>query len=95
MNTPDGTGIRDYIHVSDLADGHIAALNKIKKGLKILNLGTGIGISVLQLIKTFEDINNVKVPYLLVLEEMVTLMFVIQMSHWQNPNELDNIKNNN
>lgn len=63
-NTPDGTGIRDYIHVSDLADGHIAALSNIEKGLEILNLGTGKGISVLQLIKTFEEINNVKVPYI-------------------------------
>lgn len=63
--TKDGTGVRDFIHVMDLAEGHVAALNKIKSqsGLKIYNLGTGIGYSVLELIATFERINAVKVPY--------------------------------
>ena len=65
-NTPDGTGVRDYIHVVDLAKGHLLALNKLnkeKKGLYIYNLGTGKGYSVLDLVKTFEKVNNLKVPY--------------------------------
>ena len=64
--TVDGTGIRDYIHVMDLAEGHFAALDyliKQKPQILTLNLGTGIGTSVLDLIKRFEKINNVKVPY--------------------------------
>ncbi|MDP4108654.1 MAG: UDP-glucose 4-epimerase GalE [Bacillota bacterium] len=62
-NTPDGTGVRDYIHVCDLALGHIAALSSIKKGVNVYNLGTGRGTSVMQLIKTFEEVNNVRIPY--------------------------------
>lgn len=65
-DTPDGTGVRDYIHVMDLATGHVAALNKLEKlhfGLKMYNLGTGQGVSVKQLITAFEKVNNVKVPY--------------------------------
>jgi len=65
-DTPDGTGIRDYIHVMDLATGHVAALNKLEKQhlkIKMYNLGTGKGVSVMELITTFEQINNVKVPY--------------------------------
>ena len=61
--TIDKTCIRDYIHVVDLAEGHISALNNNKEGLNIYNLGTGKGTSVLELIKTFEEVNNVKVPY--------------------------------
>ena len=65
-NTPDGTGVRDYIHVVDLAKGHILALNKLEKegkGLFIYNLGTGTGYSVLDLVHAYEKANNVKVPY--------------------------------
>ena len=64
-DTPDGTGVRDYIHVVDLAKGHVKALKVIeeKQGLKIYNLGTGQGYSVMQVIKTFEKVNNVKIPY--------------------------------
>lgn len=64
-DTPDGTGVRDYIHVVDLARGHVAALGAIEKncGLGLYNLGTGHGYSVLDLIHTFERVNNVKVPY--------------------------------
>ena len=64
-NTPDGTGVRDYIHVVDLAKGHVKALKIIeeKQGLKIYNLGTGHGYSVMQVIKTFEKVNNIKIPY--------------------------------
>ena len=63
--TLDGTGVRDYIHVVDLAKGHLKALDKIRKeqGVKIYNLGTGNGYSVLELVKTFEKVNGVKVNY--------------------------------
>lgn len=64
-DTPDGTGVRDYIHVVDLAKGHVAALQAIERkcGCAIYNLGTGQGYSVLQLVKTFEKVNNIKIPY--------------------------------
>ncbi len=63
--TPDGTGVRDYIHVMDLADGHIAALNGVgsKAGLHIYNLGTGKGSSVLDMVKAFSDACHKPVPY--------------------------------
>lgn len=64
-DTPDGTGVRDYIHVVDLACGHVCALKAIreKKGLTIYNLGTGHGYSVLDVVKAFEKANGLKVPY--------------------------------
>ena len=64
-DTPDGTGVRDYIHVVDLALGHVKALNKIeeKAGLKIYNLGTGCGYSVLDVVHNFEKASGVKIPY--------------------------------
>ena len=64
-DTHDGTGVRDYIHVVDLARGHVKALAKIKEtaGLKIYNLGTGTGYSVLDIVKNFEEATGVKVPY--------------------------------
>lgn len=61
--TPDGTGIRDYIHIMDLIDGHISALNYQKKGISIFNLGKGHGYSVLDLIHAFQEINKIKIPY--------------------------------
>ncbi len=61
--TVDGTGVRDYIHVVDLAEGHVAALNNLTSGVHIYNLGTGQGTSVLQLVKAFEEVNDIKVPY--------------------------------
>jgi UDP-glucose 4-epimerase len=61
--TVDGTGIRDYIHVVDLAEGHVAALDKLTSGIHIYNLGTGQGTSVLQLVKAFEVANGIEVPY--------------------------------
>lgn len=63
--TPDGTGVRDYIHVCDLAAGHVCALKAIDNncGLAIYNLGTGRGYSVLDVVKAFENANNLKVPY--------------------------------
>ena len=64
-DTPDGTGVRDYIHVVDLADGHMKALKKLEEnpGLKIYNLGTGVGYSVLDVVKNFEAATGVKIPY--------------------------------
>ena len=65
-NTPDGTGVRDYIHVVDLAKGHIKALEKLEKeqeGLYIYNLGTGHGYSVLDMVKAFEKATGKDVPY--------------------------------
>ena len=64
-DTPDGTGVRDYIHVVDLACGHVAALQAIEKkcGVAIYNLGTGHGYSVLDVVKAFEKANGLKVPY--------------------------------
>ncbi len=64
-DTHDGTGVRDYIHVVDLAKGHVKALKKItdKSGLSIYNLGTGVGYSVLDIVKNFEEATGVKVPY--------------------------------
>ena len=65
-DTPDGTGVRDYIHVCDLAAGHTAALkNAFAPGVYIYNLGTGSGFSVLEIINTFERVNGVKVPYVI------------------------------
>ena len=64
--TVDGTGVRDYIHVVDLAKGHVCALDKMKNGLNIYNLGSGKGVSVLELVSTFEKVNNIKVNYKIV-----------------------------
>lgn len=63
--TPDGTGVRDYIHVLDLADGHVKAVlgSRKKGGVNIYNLGTGKGYSVLDIIHAFEKANNLKIPY--------------------------------
>ena len=65
-NTPDNTCVRDYIHVMDVADGHIKTLNHLlcnNSQILKLNLGRGEGLSVLNLIKTFEETNNIKIPY--------------------------------
>ena len=67
-DTPDGTGVRDYIHVVDLAKGHVAAVKYACKhnGCEVFNLGTGCGYSVLDMVKTFRDVNNVALPYQIV-----------------------------
>lgn len=65
-DTKDGTGVRDYIHVVDLAKGHVKALEKLNKdgkGMHIYNLGTGTGYSVLDMVKAFEKANNITIPY--------------------------------
>ena len=67
-DTPDGTGVRDYIHVMDLARGHVLALKKLEKehsGLFIYNLGMGKGVSVLEMVETFKRVNKVDVPYII------------------------------
>ena len=66
-DTPDGTGVRDYIHVVDLARGHVKALAAIEKncGVEVFNLGTGKGYSVLEIVKAFEKVSGVKIPYVI------------------------------
>jgi UDP-glucose 4-epimerase len=67
-DTPDGSGIRDYIHVVDLAKAHVKSvdyLNNSKEPVTILNIGTGRGTSVLEVINTFEKVNNIKVPHVI------------------------------
>ncbi len=65
--TPDGTGVRDYIHVMDLAEGHLKALEKLQEniGLGIWNLGTGTGYSVLDVVKAFEKASGKQIPYVI------------------------------
>ena len=64
-DTPDGTGVRDYIHVCDLAAGHVAAIEYMAKhrGENVFNLGTGTGYSVLDMVKAFERVTGKKIPY--------------------------------
>ena len=66
--TPDGTGVRDYIHVVDLARGHVAACAYLLQstGCEVFNLGTGVGYSVLDLVETFQRVNQIKIPYAIV-----------------------------
>ena len=66
-DTPDGTGVRDYIHVVDLAKGHVAAVKFVAEhaGCEVFNLGTGTGYSVLEMAHTFRDVNNVALPYVI------------------------------
>ena len=66
-DTHDGTGVRDYIHVVDLAKGHVAAVKYViaNNGCEVFNLGTGTGYSVLDMVKSFETVNNVAVPYVI------------------------------
>ncbi|SDY66411.1 UDP-galactose 4-epimerase [Proteiniborus ethanoligenes] len=62
-DTIDGTGVRDYIHVVDLAKGHVKAIENLEKGVNIYNLGTGRGTSVLELVNAFMKVNDINVPY--------------------------------
>jgi UDP-glucose 4-epimerase len=64
--TPDGTGVRDYVHVMDLAEGHAAAIQKLEKGIAFFNLGTGRGTSVLQVIEAFSRVVDRPIPYRIV-----------------------------
>jgi UDP-glucose 4-epimerase len=67
-DTPDGTGVRDFIHVMDLAEGHVAAISYLPKmhGFETFNLGNGVGYTVLQMINSFESVTGVKIPYKIV-----------------------------
>ena len=67
-DTPDGTGVRDYIHVVDLAKGHVAAVKYAGShtGCEVFNLGTGVGYSVLDMVRTFQEVNGVPIPYQIV-----------------------------
>ena len=64
-DTPDGTGVRDYIHVVDLARGHVCAIKYAaeNKGADVINLGTGKGYSVLEMVKTFSEVSGANIPY--------------------------------
>lgn len=64
-DTVDGTGVRDYIHVVDLAKGHVAAIESNKTGVNVYNLGTGKGTSVLEIIHAFMEVNNINIPYVI------------------------------
>lgn len=65
-DTPDGTGVRDYIHVVDLAKGHVLAIENLIDDVEIYNLGTGQGVSVLELVHAFKEVNQVDIPYKIV-----------------------------
>lgn len=67
-STPDGTGVRDYIHVVDLAKGHVAALDYCaeRQGVEVFNLGTGVGYSVLDMVSAFSKVNQIDIPYKIV-----------------------------
>lgn len=65
-DTVDGTGVRDYIHVLDLAEGHVKAIENLESGVHIYNLGTGNGTSVLELVHAFMEVNDIEVPYQIV-----------------------------
>ena len=86
--TKDGTGVRDYIHVVDLADGHVAALQKLKEncGLVIYNLGTGTGYSVLEVVHTFENVIGRKIPYEFTERRQGMLQYVTQIRPRHVPN---------
>ena len=62
-DTKDGTGVRDYIHVDDLAEGHVAAIEHSKPGFTAYNLGSGVGVSVLELVRAFEEASGRRIPY--------------------------------
>jgi UDP-glucose 4-epimerase len=81
--TKDGTGVRDYLHIEDLAKGHLAALEYSlnNAGFNIVNLGTGKGTSVLELIDAFESANNVKIPYRIVERRKGDIAFSLADPH--------------
>lgn len=98
--TKDGTGVRDYIHVVDLAKGHVAALQYADKhcGVEAVNLGTGVGFSVLDLVHTFEQVNHLMLPYRItprrpgdVAEYYADPTKAKQLLHWQTERSLSDM----
>lgn len=98
--TRDGTGVRDYIHVVDLAKGHLAALEYAEKntGSKAFNLGTGTGYSVLEMLKAFEAVNEVEIPYVIaprrsgdIAEIYADPRLAEQELHWTTEKSLEDI----
>lgn len=91
-NTPDGSCIRDYINVVDLAKAHVVSIarmlseNNMKERLEVFNIGTGRGVSVLELIKTFEDVNGINVPHSIVGRREGDIEKV-----WANPSKANNV----
>jgi len=97
-DTEDGTGVRDYIHVVDLAKGHIKAIEKVLKetGVDAYNLGTGHGYSVLQIVETFKKVNNIDVPYKIVDRRLGDIAacyadpsYAKEQLNWQAEKEID------
>lgn len=88
--TPDGTGVRDYVHVMDLAQGHVSAMSYLldNKGLLTLNLGTGTGLSVLEIINSFEMSTHAKVPYEIVSRRPGDLAV-----YWSDPSKAEKLLN--
>ena len=88
--TSDGTGVRDFIHVTDLAEGHVSALNwmmkeeKSKSICREINLGTGRGTSVLELVNLFEKETGIKIPYKFAQGVMEIMPLHMQILPWQN-----------
>ena len=79
--TLDGTGVRDYIHIMDLSEAHVTALDYVNKntGINFFNIGTGKGVSVLELIKTFEKVSGLSVPIKISKEEKEIVRFALQI----------------
>lgn len=99
-DTPDGTGVRDYLHVVDLAKGHVSAIRYLDdhSGVHIFNLGTGRGSSVLEMVQTFERVNGVRVPYRIVGRRPGDLATVYadpsksnRELHWKTEKDLDDM----
>ena len=88
--TPDGTGVRDYIHVVDLALGHLAALRRVERagGIWTVNLGTGQGYSVLEIVKAFEGASGRSIPYQIVARRPGDIAAVLRRSGQCRPREL-------
>lgn len=86
--TVDGTGVRDYIHVVDLAEGHVKAIENLEQGVYVYNLGTGRGTSVLELVTAFKDANNIDIPYKIV-ERRAGDLAISYANVFKAKNELD------
>lgn len=97
-DTLDGTGVKDYIHVVDLAKGHLAALHTLKEKINIYTLGTGKGISVLEMVETFKKVNGVDVPFKItqrrpgdIATSYADASKVYEMLHWKATHTIDDM----